>query len=446
MKKRFLLMLAVLSMTLISSVSASAKTVDVIIPDYECVIGNSSVYYKDSIYPMISYKDITYFPMTWDYCNALGLATSYTEEKGLWIAYVDGISGQLPIYETTVNKKKNTAIIPEYPIYVNGREIDNMNEEYPLLNFRGVTYFPMTWNYATEEFRWITNWENNVFSLENGVSTPFSYYLEEKNDDHALIRKTVYGGNGSADNRDYFYKLDYESGELIPAENPQNEEVYKEKTKVDVEIKDGRVVCEGKTLEEILCLKNGETTVDDLSYTSMWVEDFDGIKIYNFSTEYGNAPAPYTAFEKHSYAKTGDNFVFIGRNHNIEKVIKTENNIYINARRHTGWKGIHFESLRLYCINEYNTINLVNEEYPDYGSMSMLGEKDGKLYLKCTWQQEGPLFGNPQISPMNDGYFIYDGETLTKIAPYVYTNMSIMTPEGKIYGVITWKDEIKRIY
>lgn len=444
--KKLVLILAALGISLIASLSASAKTVDVIIPDYECIIENSSIYYQDSLYPMISYKDITYFPMTWDYCNALSLTTSYTEENGLWIAYVEGIEGQLPVYETTSNKKKNTAVIPEYPIYVNGRKIDNLSEEYPLLNFRGVTYFPMTWYWANEEFRWFTNWENNVFSLSTGRSTSFSYYLEEKNDDHALIRKTVYGGNSSADNRDYFYKLDYESGQLIPTENPQNEEEYRESTKVEVEIKDGRVVCEEKTLEEVLCLSNGEATMEDLSRTSMLVEDFDGIKIYNFSMYYGNVPAPYTPFEEHSYVKINDNFVFIGRNHYINDVIKSGNNIYVSAKRHTGWKGVYFASDRLYCINESNTVYLVNEEYPDYGSMSMLGEKDGKLYLKCTWQQEGPLFGNPQVSAMNDGYFIYDGEKLEKIAPYVYTNINFMTPDGKIYGIITWKDEIKRIY
>jgi len=116
--------------TMLSFASASYEA-EVIIPDYEVVINESPIYYYDSVYPMLSYKDITYFPMTYDYCRALSLSTSWVEGKGLYIVYQRS-GASLPVYETTTNKKKNTAVIPEYPIYVNGREIDNKNEEYPL--------------------------------------------------------------------------------------------------------------------------------------------------------------------------------------------------------------------------------------------------------------------------------------------------------------------------
>lgn len=60
----------------------------VIIPDYECIINDSAIYYADSEYPLISYRDVTYFPMTYDYCRALNLASSWVDGKGLFIAYV----------------------------------------------------------------------------------------------------------------------------------------------------------------------------------------------------------------------------------------------------------------------------------------------------------------------------------------------------------------------
>ena len=43
---------------LILSVSVSAKTVTATIPDYNFILGNSSIYYQDSEYPLLSYKNV----------------------------------------------------------------------------------------------------------------------------------------------------------------------------------------------------------------------------------------------------------------------------------------------------------------------------------------------------------------------------------------------------
>lgn len=41
---------------------------------------------------------------------------------------------------------------------MNGKLVDNIKDEYPLLSFRDVTYFPMTWN--IEEFGWEYSFNN----------------------------------------------------------------------------------------------------------------------------------------------------------------------------------------------------------------------------------------------------------------------------------------------
>ena len=40
----------------------------------------------------------------------------------------------------------------------------NGNEEYPLLLFRDVTYFPLTWRFAVQEFGW-----SYYFDMTNGL-------------------------------------------------------------------------------------------------------------------------------------------------------------------------------------------------------------------------------------------------------------------------------------
>lgn len=47
----------------------------------------------------------------------------------------------------------------DFPIVVNGQWVENESEEYPIIIFRDVTYFPMTWRFAVTEFNWTTSWE-----------------------------------------------------------------------------------------------------------------------------------------------------------------------------------------------------------------------------------------------------------------------------------------------
>jgi hypothetical protein len=44
---------------------------------------------------------------------------------------------------------------------VNGKVISNSKEQYPLLSFRNVTYFPLTWRFAHDEFGWDYKWNTS---------------------------------------------------------------------------------------------------------------------------------------------------------------------------------------------------------------------------------------------------------------------------------------------
>ena len=62
------------------------------------------------------------------------------------------------------NAQTQTAQFVEGPIRVNGTSVDNAAEPYPLLLFRDVTYFPLTWRFAVNEFGW-----QYSFDSENGL-------------------------------------------------------------------------------------------------------------------------------------------------------------------------------------------------------------------------------------------------------------------------------------
>lgn len=137
----------------------------VIVPDYPFVINGTSIDFKNSQYPVISYNDITYFPMTWHYCRMLGVTTDWNDETGLRVDKANASAGPIQYGKADNSSEWNLyAVLPEYDIFVNGEKIENENEEYPLLNFRNVTYFPLTWDFIINEFGW-----NYSFDSENGL-------------------------------------------------------------------------------------------------------------------------------------------------------------------------------------------------------------------------------------------------------------------------------------
>lgn len=117
-------------------------------------------------YPLLVYQDITYVPMTWDLCRFLGLETRWdgetrtlsidrSGERGPYVADTGGAlrPGQAVAARTV-----------DYVVVVGGETVSGGDTDWPLLSFRNVTYFPLTWRYAVESFGWDYAWD-----AENGL-------------------------------------------------------------------------------------------------------------------------------------------------------------------------------------------------------------------------------------------------------------------------------------
>ena len=143
----------------------AADTVQVTLPSFSVTLNGQTTGNDYSKYPLLVYKDITYFPMTYYDCRLLGLKTDWTAGTGLVIEKnEDYFYEYLREVNNSKNARKQTARIADGKITVNGRVIDNSKEEYPLLVFRDVTYFPLTWRFAVSEFGW-----DYHFDQENGL-------------------------------------------------------------------------------------------------------------------------------------------------------------------------------------------------------------------------------------------------------------------------------------
>ena len=187
--KRFLQKIAklvcgilILAGLILPSVSAQ-QTVS--LPTFKITMNNVKIDNNERLYPIIVYRDITYVPMTYNDSRFLGLETKWSADSGLQVGKTSVQTAYKPDrgYSSAVLEN---AVLPDFRIRVNGQDIDNKNETYPLLVFRDITYFPLTWRYMVDEFGWTSSFDAsnglviNSRASQSGASTSTPVGTESK--------------------------------------------------------------------------------------------------------------------------------------------------------------------------------------------------------------------------------------------------------------------------
>ncbi len=170
-RKLFSAALAV-GLLLVPSAAMAEEQIAVTLPAFPVTLNGVTFDQSQLEYPLLVYNDITYVAMTYHDARLLGLETAWTQKDGLSIEKAAAVPEQLeaqkqyvPYVTDMVNKSSYSAVRPNFAINVNGKAINNSKEEYPLLVFRNVTYFPLTWRFAVNEFGW-----NYTFDAKNGLN------------------------------------------------------------------------------------------------------------------------------------------------------------------------------------------------------------------------------------------------------------------------------------
>ncbi len=175
----------------------TARTVTISVPTYPIIVNGVKIDLSKSKYPFIVYNDITYFPMTYNDCRVLGLETQWKgSTEGLVIDKTGITAAYLAYSSSTTNRGSYKATVVTFPIKVNGRVVDNGEQQYPLLSFRDITYFPMTWEFGVNEF----GWDYNFSPKEGLIIKSYNLKLEQtsfgdsdilKDDDGKISSATV---------------------------------------------------------------------------------------------------------------------------------------------------------------------------------------------------------------------------------------------------------------
>lgn len=465
MKKAIKLFIcSILLLACIPSVGAKAATrCRVIIPDYEIELFGGPIYYRDSLYPFISYKDITYFPMTYDYCRALGLSTYWDADDGLYIAHT-GVKGTLPIYETANNYSKLWAYYPSYNIYVNGKAIDNLELDYPLLNFRGVTYFPMTYDFS-KEFFWDLSFTPEKFTIKNENENRSAYLYKTKDgstvfeiDTWETYYKepdfiyTVYPTLATRNEKTEYYRLNTDelTIESISEAEKAPTSMFEDFTfeRIEVSEQDGKFFVDGLEIKELDFDAFKETYLahyadakfsllaSKMSSDELVFYEID--KLAHYSTNVN-----VTSKSSMTYIKIGEELVPFRYQATPEESICVDGNIYFTARRYMRTLMTHYSDQSMLFMQKGGTDKPISlsEEYGIYHA-EILGSSGDKLYLKLTFSSPE---GSQEINIADSGYYTFDGENLVKIHSYLPCGYEIFKDDGTIYTVDFFRKEIKKL-
>ncbi|MBQ3022138.1 MAG: hypothetical protein IJD91_02265 [Clostridia bacterium] len=465
--KKLLTLLIVLTL-FVSSFPAMAQNdeVKVKIAPFYTEIQYMSVDNRYVEFPLITYKDITYFPMTFDLCARLGLMCGFDSGKGLFITreYVDYYT-ETPNYfggdALNYYDKLYDAVIPTYPIYLNGIYIDNTKEKYPLINFRGITYFPMTWRFAYEELNFDIEWSEKDYSFklyEDGKSNPPYAYTVDGNIVKLENKISVYDEsiNENGDTRytllySYYANYDFDTAAQKVFRKEDTEFAVKRTqmparedkvapTSLEATIKDKGIYV-GDTL---LMTLEGEEIVNVSTVNEY--KTGDSTLIY-LSVQVGNAPAPYTQYRSYFFRKDENGIKQIpwDARCNFNAVYEGVNGeFYVTSNSYrpaySGRWSNRFSDIYLYKEGADEFQPLTEKHKDLFNSMYALGKEDGKIYFLGMWydaQKENPGQGGyPPFSTVNGGYYTLDVNTgeITKLYPYI-CGETFFGPDGNLYCI-----------
>lgn len=431
------------------------------IPQFKVVLNDQVYDNQHARYPLLVYKDVTYFPMTYQLTRSLGLVTDWEQGKGLYIAQHNEYTDSQPdMGGKNQLGGRYQATVPNYPIYVNGWAVKNSGEEYPLLNFRNVTYFPLSWHYAHDEFGWNIQWDAKTglrvdnYGQHGGTS---NFYLAQMEKPAALFQQYVEfykEEKDAAGNVHYVrtgdkynsYRLDFATDTLKKAGEKELETTWEQYPYTEVS--------ENFSLDGTDLLYKGKAILSNIpnEYTenpNLYAHQYQSASANMLAVNlYYNAeiPAPYTPRVK---------YVFIEKDGKVQQLKQWNENDYPGGFYETANAYYACSGGRLVTGRFSNSLHSIikidkasgkvtnlNDLYSQYRSLEAIGVADNKLYVRAIYWGEEKDLQNPQyaekVKPVQDGYFYIDAQNkLHKVHDYV-DGTPFLAPNGKLYVYDDW--------
>ncbi len=215
MKKTIILMVILLCTTM----TAFGEEVEVSLPEFDITLNNTKFDNSKEPYPFILYKNVTYLPMTWDISKALGIEGGWSDETGFSVAK----SSQATLYHGVNDnqfKEEYKAVVAPFDVRVNGTLVGE--SAYPVLLYKDITYFPLTYDYITLAFELDYKWSDKnglslganeeIIVIEPVIRETFKFtrqtYIDMDTSENGFFTSQCYDDNPIAYNFGINYNVD----------------------------------------------------------------------------------------------------------------------------------------------------------------------------------------------------------------------------------------------
>lgn len=455
MKRKLLLCL--LLGALLWCTPAYAQNVAVQVPTFSVELNDVAYDNQRATYPLLVYQDVTYFPMTYRMTRSMGLTTAWDNTRGLYIAQ-HREEDAAPMEEMDGKNKlggKYTASIVNYPIKVNSWSIDNSKEPYPLLNFRGVTYFPLSWRYAHDEFGWDIKWDAKtglqVRSYQYHGTVSSSYALIQVNETNALFQEYITdyeeytpesGGIGYIRIGDRYqaYRLNYAEDILQKVSDKEEKITWQSDAGVDISeefsLNDRQLCYEGAVIIQ-------EIPEECLDYPYIHAHRFaaDSGDLLEVTIYYTQTPAPYTPYVRYVFLESGGMVKELTQwdgNSAVRRFYETKTAYYVCSHGRNVSGRFHNSLSTIMKVDKVSgKETILNDLYSQYKSLEAVGAADDKLYVRAIYFGDEDdlkrLTYDSKVNLLQDGYFYIDSDDkLHKVHDYV-DGEPFLAPNGKLY-------------
>ncbi|MCH5187101.1 MAG: hypothetical protein J1F63_01760 [Oscillospiraceae bacterium] len=398
----------------IASLSSAARAEDI----YRAELPNDVIkiyWYYDYLapkyleLPMLSYEGALYIPISNQFCYYLGLSHQWID-GAMHIVF----NGRGP---TSVNFNDPATYFHEvrheckkadYPVYMNGKELTNPVDGFPILNRGGVTYLPLTETVLSELrlYTWLDPNDNAIrieqqyhggFGLQGTYSLD-KIYKTEDGEVYYIVQYTTGRGNG---HHEGYYKYNSFDGETVTNHASYTFfNIYSDRPSVDqffeaenVHMENGSLMYGDEVIEEGVSAAEVSAKEYRLGSKSLLTVSTGG---------YG----------ARTYIRTESGFT------KTDLLSVSSSDIFRYADTAEGCTYFSNNSNYVYVAAPDGSVTKLNDGY--HKRFWLIGEIGGRPLVRATWE-EPSSYGN-KISLSNDGFFTVEPDgSLKRYADFAYS-------------------------
>ena len=420
-------------------------------------------------YPILLYKNVSYIPLTSSMCKELYLSCAFTPEDGLYVARGGGGTSTIGSERTQVlgavdytNPADGNviAVIPEYSVYINGRKYEDA--EYPALNFRCITYIPLTYDIVRNEFDFEFEFDNEKKHLtlygNSWYSTPyFSHSADgylEITDNRSVYSEYLdeYGNTGYRHEYDYteYYRLytDNDTVTKMPAEykSAKKEKAPEKEQDPRFTIKDDYVWFEDTQLVKLPHLSGNGWSYE--GNASAEIYDYDDTTFIVVTTWTNIALPRGTTRQHHIFVKDSDGIKKLDWTDVFTKLIYDGNGAwYLCSSSGNTMYGNPFAEI--YRYTKENGLERLSDRYENINSLEYIGTYNGKMYVFAALREGNRDVGysGESLNPIYSGYYEIDENlNLRKIGNFMGTRANVTLAEnGNLYLITGYSSLSNRL-